>query len=237
MTLPRNHLPLGFLVHRALPNMHGSFTMFSSKFFRQYSIYRTLRLGTCIVNAVSFLRLMISQRSKEKKAVSERLYQEWMHKNKSVMRASLRSWRDSFARGTFWRQSRHARRRSREWWVEKPCGFSRRVKLETWAEKTGCSGSLSRDSLFQAPKAARENLACHISYEFWMPPTFVTLFRTKPFWLPSHEELCNTKLTCKRARLSVTVKSRTKQLFIVSYSGSRQGMLQLLQTWETKFSI
>ena len=64
-----------------------------------------------------------------------------------------------------------------------------------------------------------------------MPPSFVTLFET--IWLPNHEELCNTKPTCKRARPSVTIKWRTKQLFIESYSGSRQGMLQ---TWETKFS-
>ena len=48
--------------------------------------------------------------------------------------------------------------------------------------------------------------------------------------LPNHEELCNTKLTCKRGRPSVTIKSRTKQLFVESYSGSRQDILQLLQT-------
>ena len=59
-------------------------------------------------------------------------------------------------------------------------------------------------------EAARVNPACRISYEFWMPPTFVTLFGT--IWSPNHEELCNTKLTCKRARPSVTIKSRTKQL-------------------------
>ena len=68
-----------------------------------------------------------------------------------------------------------------------------------------------------------------------MPPTFVTLFGT--IWLPNNEELCNAKLTYKQARPSVTVKSRTKQLFIESYSGSRQSMLQLHQTWQTKFSI
>ena len=59
-------------------------------------------------------------------------------------------------------------------------------------------------------EAARVNPVCRISYEFWMPPTFVTLFGT--IWSPNHEELCNTKLTCKRARPSVTIKSRTKQL-------------------------
>ena len=45
-------------------NMHGSFTIFGSKFFRQYSIYRIPWLGTCIVDAVSFLRFMMSQRYK-----------------------------------------------------------------------------------------------------------------------------------------------------------------------------
>ena len=68
-----------------------------------------------------------------------------------------------------------------------------------------------------------------------MAPTFVTLFGT--IWFPSNEELCNVKLTCKQARPSVTVKSQTKQLFIESCSGSRQSMLQLHQTWQTKFSI
>ena len=70
--------------------------------------------------------------------------------------------------------------------------------------------------------------------KFWMPPTFVTLFGT--IWLPNHKELCDTKLGDKQARPSVTINSRTKQLFIESYSGSRQSMLQLLQTWETNFS-
>ena len=78
-----------------------------------------------------------------------------------------------------------------------------------------------------------------------LPATFLMSFECcpllspclEPFWLLSHEEFCNRKLTCKRARPSITVKSRTKQLFIESYSGSRQGMMQLLQTWGTKFSI
>jgi len=39
-------------------------------------------------------------------------------------------------------------------------------------------------------------------------PLFVTLVGT--IWLPNQEEWCNTKLTCKRARPSVTIKSRTK---------------------------
>ena len=79
--------------------------------------------------------------------------------------------------------------------------------------------------IFASSKAVRENPACHISF-LWVlnAPTFVTLFGT--IWLPSHEELCNTKLTCKRARPNVIVKSQTKQLFIESYSGSRQGMMQ-----------
>ena len=59
-------------------------------------------------------------------------------------------------------------------------------------------------------EAARVNPACRISYEFWMPPTFVTLFGT--IWLTQSWRVVNTKLTCKRARPSVTVKSRTKQL-------------------------
>ena len=84
-------------------------------------------------------------------------------------------------------------------------------------------------------EAARENPASRTSYEFWMPPTFVTLFGT--IWLSNHEELCNTKLTCKWVRPSVTIKSRTKQLFVESYPGSRQDILKLLQTWETKSFI
>ena len=36
---------------------------------------------------------------------------------------------------------------------------------------------------------------------------------------------------------NITVESRTRQLFVESYPGSRQDMLQLLQTWETKFFI
>ena len=89
--------------------------------------------------------------------------------------------------------------------------------------------------IFVAGEAARENPACHTSYEFWMLPTFVTLFGT--IWLPNYEELWNTKLTCKRARLSITIKSWTKQLFVESLWGSRQDILQSLQTWETKSVI
>ena len=84
-------------------------------------------------------------------------------------------------------------------------------------------------------KATRENPACHISYEFWMLPAFVTLFGT--IWLPNLEEWCHTKLTCKRARPSITIKPRTKQQLVESYSGSREDILQLLQTWETKSFI
>ena len=109
---------------------------------------------------------------------------------------SLRSWRESWAWGTFLA-------------AEPPCEVS--------------------------GEAARENPACRISYDFWMPPTFVILFGT--IWLPNHEEFCNKKLTCKWARPSVTIKSRTKQLFVENYSGSRQDILQLLQTWETKSFI
>ena len=35
---------------------------------------------------------------------------------------------------------------------------------------------------------ARENPACRISYEFWMPPIFVSSVGT--VWLPSQEEWC-----------------------------------------------
>ena len=38
-------------------------------------------------------------------------------------------------------------------------------------------------------EAARENPACRISYEFWMPPIFVSSVGT--VWLPSQEEWCN----------------------------------------------
>ena len=41
-------------------------------------------------------------------------------------------------------------------------------------------------------------------------------------------------MTCKRARPSITIKSRTKQQLVESYSGSRRDILQLPQTWETK---
>ena len=81
-------------------------------------------------------------------------------------------------------------------------------------------------------KAAKVNLPCHISYKFWMPPTFVTLIGT--IWLLNQKKWWNTKLTCKCGRPSITVKSWTRQLHVASYSGSRQGILQLLETWETK---
>ena len=38
-------------------------------------------------------------------------------------------------------------------------------------------------------EAASENPACRISYEFWMPPIFVSSVGT--VWLPSQEEGCN----------------------------------------------
>ena len=74
------------------------------------------------------------------------------------------------------------------------------------------------------------------------PATFRTSFECWALLTPclepsKHEDLCNTKLTWKRARASITVESWTRQLFVESYSGSRQDMLQLLQTWETKFFI
>ena len=58
-----------------------------------------------------------------------------------------------------------------------------------------------------------------------MPATFLMSFECRtllspclePF-VPNHEQLCNTKLTCKRAWPRVTVESRTKQLFVESYS-------------------
>ena len=84
-------------------------------------------------------------------------------------------------------------------------------------------------------KAAKVNPPCHISYEFLMPPTFVTLIGT--IWLPKQEKWWNMKLTCKCGRPSITIKSWTRQLRVASYSGSRQGILQLLQTWETKTFI
>ena len=57
------------------------------------------------------------------------------------------------------------------------------------------------------------------------PATFLMSFECRallspclePF-VPNHEQLCNTKLTCKRAWPRVTVESRTKQLFVESYS-------------------
>ena len=80
---------------------------------------------------------------------------------------------------------------------------------------------------FLAAETRRKNPTCHIPSEFWMPLTFVRLVGT--IWLPNQEEWCNTKLTCKRTRPSVTI--------ILSCSGSRQGILRLLQTWETKRSF
>ena len=82
-----------------------------------------------------------------------------------------------------------------------------------------------------------------------MPPAaFLMSFDCRPLLSPCLERFdypswgvvwwgSNTKLTCKRARPSVTIKSRTKQLFVESFSGSRQDILQLLQTWETKSFI
>ena len=47
-----------------------------------------------------------------------------------------------------------------------------------------------RDAAREASgEAARENSACRISYEFWMPPIFVSSVGT--VWLPSQEEWCN----------------------------------------------
>ena len=109
--------------------------------------------------------------------------------------------------------------------------FSRLVSSQTIQLAIACIAG----GIFVPAEAARENPACHISHEFWMPPTFVTLFGT--IWLPSYEELCNMKLTWKRARPSITIKSQTKQLFAESFSGSRQDILKLLQTWETKSVI
>ena len=56
-----------------------------------------------------------------------------------------------------------------------------------------------------------------------MPPTFVTML--EPFDLI---ERCNTKLT-KKFKTYQRIKSWTKQLHVASYSGSRQGTLQLLK--------
>ena len=109
--------------------------------------------------------------------------------------------------------------------------FSRLVSSQTIQLAIACIAG----GIFVPREAARENPACHISHEFWMPPTFVTLFGT--IWLPNYEELCNMKLTWKRARQSITIKSQTKQLFAESFSGSRQDILKLLQTLETKSVI
>ena len=57
------------------------------------------------------------------------------------------------------------------------------------------------------------------------PATFLMSFECRallspclePF-VPNHEQLCNTKLTCKRAWPRVTVESRRKQLFVESYT-------------------
>ena len=106
--------------------------------------------------------------------------------------------------------------------------FSHLVSSQTIQLAIACVAG----GIFVPGEAARENPVYHISYKFWMPPTFVTLFGT--IWLPNYEELCNTKLTCKRARPSITIKSQTEQPFAESFSGSRQDILQLLQTWETK---
>ena len=126
------------------------------------------------------------------------------------------------------------------WFLRLPCrsvawcfiADSLRSWRETWASRTFLAAEPPCE---ESGEAARKNPACRISYEFWIPPTFVSLFGT--IWLPNHEEFCNKKLTCKWARPSVTIKSRTKQLFVESYSGSRQDILQLLQTWETKSFI
>ena len=109
--------------------------------------------------------------------------------------------------------------------------FSRLVSSQTIQLAIACVAG----GIFLPGEAARENPVCHISYKFWMPPTFVALFGT--IWLPNYEELCNTKLTFKQARPSIKIKSQTKQPFAESFSGSRQDVLQLLQTWETKSII
>ena len=87
---------------------------------------------------------------------------------------------------------------------------------------------------FLADRDGKSRLLHFLLYELCMTPTFVHLVET--IWLPNHEEWCNTKLTCKRARPSVTIKSWT-QKHVASYSGTRQGILLLLQTWETKTFI
>ena len=51
------------------------------------------------------------------------------------------------------------------------------------------------------------------------------------------KSLCDMKLTCKRARPRIQSSHEQDLLFVESYSGSRQDMLQFLQTWETKFFI
>ena len=88
--------------------------------------------------------------------------------------------------------------------------------------------------IFVTGKAARENPACHISYDFWMLPAFVTLVGTLS--LPNQEEWCNRKLICKWGRQSITIKSWTKTTTCCKLR-SRQSILKLLQTWETKIFI
>ena len=107
------------------------------------------------------------------------------------------------------------------------------IALCSWWDSCAWGTFLALESPRKASgKAAKVNLPCHISYEFWMPPTFVTLIGS--VWLLNQKKWWNTKLTCKCGRPSITVKSWTRQLHVASYSGSRQGILQLLQTWETK---
>ena len=59
----------------------------------------------------------------------------------------------------------------------------------------------------------------------------------EPFDNPIMKSLCDMKLTCKRARPRIQSSHEQDLLFVESYSGSRQDMLQFLQTWETKFFI
>ena len=68
--------------------------------------------------------------------------------------------------------------------------FFRGLKKYPSRHQQGRDGSLRglRDSCargtFLGVEAERENPACHISYEFWIPPTFVTLVRLEPFDYP-----------------------------------------------------
>ena len=68
--------------------------------------------------------------------------------------------------------------------------FFRGLKKYPSRHQQGRDGSLCvlRDSCargtFLGVEAERENPACHISYEFWIPPTFVTLVRLEPFDYP-----------------------------------------------------